>query len=599
MSRSHARERFVHAVEEDSVPEREITSRDKLDQEHARPSRARRALLTGGALSLAAVAGGTLYGAQPASATTENVTELEPSGGDDTKAINDALVAAATPGGIVVLAGGTFNISSSIIPQGGVLLLGEKGTVIKASSTMADHMISVTDNTAPPCTFACFTLDGGNGPSAFATGGEQTAAFNGINIAAQLLRFTIFDVTIQNISQDALSISGGSTGGSNVIGLQVLNALRYGISTSGASDLRFANCEVDGVGQYSYLVGGTQQDFYNCKSNSSGMLGVTTVADGSSANTIAVNDVSPTIHGETTYPSSGGILQIGQAVPGESAEFNMFQVPYAGVSISGSAIVAFTGCKLGSYNPASGDTVGLLQTAVDGSGTADAWHVTGSSVSIRATSQNDLYGNGIYVAANDCRIDVQAGNAGNGLLVLDGASRNMIDMQVSRWGNYVGPPAYVYALNGSNTGNVCRIAGGDPGANPPVYYTAYAPLPGSATEAGNYFDLECENTGALQNVSYAASITPDPYLGGTINCDLTGDITISNTADGLSKPVGHIGSEMVISLKQPAAGGATVAWGSAYTVITPVSAGGGARTTWRFKCLSYSAAGVPQWEEIG
>jgi hypothetical protein len=575
----------------DPVPERKITSRDALGQEHTRPSRARRALLTGGALSLAAVAGSALGGAQPASAnSTENVIALEPSGGDDTKAINTALTTAATSGGIVVLAGGTFNISSSIIPQGGVLLLGEKGTVIQAASGMTEHMISVATHTTTPSTFACFTLDGGNGSAPFATGGTQPA-FNGINIAAQLTRFMIFDVTIQNISQDALSISGGSMGGANVIGLQVLDALRHGISTNQASDLRFTNCEVDNVGQYSYLVGGTQQDFYNCKSNASGMLGVTTVGTGSSGTTIAVNNVT-----SSYYPSSG-TLQISQPVPGETGEFEIFQVPYGGVTITGDDITAFTKCTLGSYSPATGDTVGRLQTAVDGSGTADAWHVTSGSVNIKATIQNDLYGNGIYVAAANCRVDVEAGNAGNALLVLDGASRNMIDMQVSKWGNYIGPPSYVYALNGTNTGNVARIAGANPNANPPVYNTAYALLSGSATEAGNYFDLECENTGALQNVTYATKITPDPYLGGTINCDLGGDIMINNTADALSEPVGHIGSEMVISLKQPAAGGASVTWGSAYTASTPINTAASARTTWRFKCLSYSG-GVPQWDEI-
>ena len=574
------------------MPERKITSRDALDQEHTHPSRARRALLTGGALSLAAVAGSALGGAEPASAATENVTALEPSGGDDTKAINTALSNAATPGGIVVLAGGTFTISSSIIPQGGVLLLGEKGTVIQAASGMAGHMISVSAKTPTPSTFACFTLDGGNGSSPWATGGPQ-AAFNGINIAAQLARFMIFDVTIQNISQDALSISGGSTGGSNVIGLQVLNAQRHGIVTSGASDLRFTNCEVDGVGQYSYWVGGTQQDFYNCKSNSSGMQGVTTVGNGSSGTTIVVNNVT-----SSYYPSSG-ILQIAHPVSGETSEFDVFQVPYGDVTMTGSDISAFTKCDIPSgYTPTNGDTVGLLQTAVDGSGTADAWHVTTGSVSIRATTQNDLYGNGIYVAADNCRIDVEAGNAGNALLVLDGASRNVIDMQVSKWGNYIGPPSNVYALNGTNTGNVSRIAGADPGASTPVYNTAYALLSGSTTEAGNYFDLECESTGALQNVTYATTIRPNPYLGGTINCDLAGDIVISNTADALSQPVGHVGSEMVISLKQPAAGGASVTWGSAYTASTPINTAANARTTWRFKCLSYSG-GVPQWDEIG
>jgi hypothetical protein len=71
-------------------------------------------------------------------------------------------------------------------------------------------------------------------------------------------------------------------------------------------------------------------------------------------------------------------------------------------------------------------------------------------------------------------------------------------------------------LSGTNTGNAARIAGANRGANPPVYRTAYELLSGSATEAGNSFGLECENAGALQSVTYAASVTPNPYLAAYV-----------------------------------------------------------------------------------
>jgi hypothetical protein len=320
------------------------------------------------------------------------------------------------------------------------------------------------------------------------------------------------------------------------------------------------------------------------------MQGSTTVASGSSGTTLKVANVTASY-----YPATG-TLQVTSASTGD-----VFQVAYGGVTSSGQVITAFTNCALGSYTPTTGDTVGLLQTAVDGTGTADGWHVTTGNVNIKATIQNDLYGNGIYLGTTNCRVDVEAGNAGNALLVLNGASRNMIDVQVSKWSNFIGPPSRIYALNsagGSNTGNVVRIAGANPGAHPPVYNTAYSLLAGTATEAGNRFDLECEDPQALQNLTYASSITPNPYLGGMISCNLTGNITINDTADALGQSVGHIGSEMLISLKQPSGGGATVTWGSAYTAATAINTAANARTTWRFKCLSYSG-GVPQWDEIG
>lgn len=66
-----------------------------------RPNPARRTLLTGGAVGLAAVAGATLGGAQPAAAqTTQNVTQILPSGdttgATDRKNINSGRVGRRT-----------------------------------------------------------------------------------------------------------------------------------------------------------------------------------------------------------------------------------------------------------------------------------------------------------------------------------------------------------------------------------------------------------------------------------------------------------------------------------------------------------------------
>jgi hypothetical protein len=105
------------------VPIRKIAKPDELDQEQEQSNRARRAILTGTAVGLAAVAGATFGGAQPARAqSTQPVTQLQPSGDKsgvtDTNNINGALNALATAGtgpstggGVLWLAPGQFYVS--------------------------------------------------------------------------------------------------------------------------------------------------------------------------------------------------------------------------------------------------------------------------------------------------------------------------------------------------------------------------------------------------------------------------------------------------------------------------------------------------------
>lgn len=100
------------------MPERKTAKPDDLEHDQKRPNRARRAILTGSAVGLAAMAGSTLGRAKPASAqtTTQPVVELQPSGGDDTANIQAAIdqLHDAGTGGTVLLGPGTFNISSTI-----------------------------------------------------------------------------------------------------------------------------------------------------------------------------------------------------------------------------------------------------------------------------------------------------------------------------------------------------------------------------------------------------------------------------------------------------------------------------------------------------
>jgi hypothetical protein len=90
---------------------------DSRSEQGAATGTARRAVLTGGALGLAAVAGSTLGGAEPANAAIGGgPIWISPLGGgqDDTSAIQNILNQPG--GGILGLSAGTFNITSVTVP---------------------------------------------------------------------------------------------------------------------------------------------------------------------------------------------------------------------------------------------------------------------------------------------------------------------------------------------------------------------------------------------------------------------------------------------------------------------------------------------------
>ena len=92
-----------------------MASSEKSPELAPQPNPARRALLTGGAVGLAAVAGATLGGAQPASAQTQiqDVTWITPANppnaNTDTTNIQNAL-----DSGVALLAPGTFLINQTL-----------------------------------------------------------------------------------------------------------------------------------------------------------------------------------------------------------------------------------------------------------------------------------------------------------------------------------------------------------------------------------------------------------------------------------------------------------------------------------------------------
>jgi hypothetical protein len=130
----------------------------KSPQEEAQPLRARRAVLTGGAVGLAAIAGAALSSSPPAAAQTYppvsdwlNVLNYgaDPTGGtDSTTAFNNAIIAAAaqntdpahpasgtTYGGVVYVPSGLYMTKSPILLLPQVMLLG----AVPASADMTSQ----------------------------------------------------------------------------------------------------------------------------------------------------------------------------------------------------------------------------------------------------------------------------------------------------------------------------------------------------------------------------------------------------------------------------------------------------------------------------
>lgn len=112
----------------------------------------------------------------------------------------------------------------------------------------------------------------------------------------------------------------------------------------------------------------------------------------------------------------------------------------------------------------------------------------------------------------------------------------------------------------------------------PVSVGYYRNLAGAGAEAA---DIRIGNPDGMQQVLYAAAVTPDPTKGGVLVVgQLTGDLTVNNPT--LSLP----GTIMEIHFVQDAVGGRTVTWGSQFQSGAVVSTTANARTVLRWRCLT-------------
>ena len=106
----------------------------------------------------------------------------------------------------------------------------------------------------------------------------------------------------------------------------------------------------------------------------------------------------------------------------------------------------------------------------------------------------------------------------------------------------------------------------------------YRNLAGAGAEAA---DIRIGNPDGVQQVAYAASITPDPTRGGIVVVGaLSGGLTVNNPT--VSVP----GTVLEMHLLQDGVGGHAVSWGAHFQTGATVASGVGARTVIRWRCLT-------------
>jgi hypothetical protein len=149
-----------------------------------------------------------------------------------------------------------------------------------------------------------------------------------------------------------------------------------------------------------------------------------------------------------------------------------------------------------------------------------------------------------------------------------GATHNEVDVLAYSIslssGNYT--PSGLVSFAGSNVGNVVYVKA-----------TTFTPASWvSGDPAGNRVTFNQQGVGSMQELAYAATVTPTPYAGSTVLVGtLTGNVAVANVA-------GHKGSRLSFVLTQDGTGGRTVTWGSDYDVSAAVSTTLNVRTVIEF-----------------
>jgi hypothetical protein len=160
-----------------------------------------------------------------------------------------------------------------------------------------------------------------------------------------------------------------------------------------------------------------------------------------------------------------------------------------------------------------------------------------------------------------------SGANGSGAIIINGSSYNVIDLAIGKTGGrFTGQP-YAVVFSGTNVQNTIRIQ-----CEPSAATTGFI----SGSTQGNH--VQVNNEAGTQSITYAASITPDPYVGGTAFVgSLTGGLTVNAPAQG------HVGSVLTLVLPQDGTGGRTVTLNAVYKSTAAIPTTASTTTTVAFR----------------
>ena len=362
-----------------------------------RPSTARRAMLTGGALGLAAVAGSALSLAQPASAATlppsvvdwinvtndPNLPTLAKGDGttDDTKAIQGALNAAA-PGQVVYLPGpttgttvaGKYLVSAPLVVPSGVILSGcvPAGQLASSTTGVYGTILKVASNWSA-------SGSGLNNPGVISFNGASGAVYNvavkdlwidcksgpapaGVHGIASY--DNVFHAVIDRlgiVAPTGKGIYGQNNSGARPDGWEVSNVIvelpvSNGVQLEGEDSILFnvhvQNGNTNGTGDGFVIAGGNNR-LVGCRADScangftidvrqNGKFSGSTTLVGCGTEENKQNGLNVINSSTSATAMSDPVIATGCSFDGDGVS----GAPYAGISVTGANIVILHACNI-------------------------------------------------------------------------------------------------------------------------------------------------------------------------------------------------------------------------------------------------------------
>ena len=186
------------------------------------------------------------------------------------------------------------------------------------------------------------------------------------------------------------------------------------------------------------------------------------------------------------------------------------------------------------------------------------------------------------ISAHDCTLRISCDISTTVHVLLRGIG-NRVEANIGDGTDHGTTPAVVSVWDTATSGNLFRSNFNPAKTNLGV---TQGVIGGGATLGLN--EISIGSPGVIATTAYAATTTPDPFMGG-VDVTLTGNVTIANT---LVDRKGH-GMEFEVVLTQDATGGRTVTFETDYLGVTAADTTAGKVNRWRFRCHK------DKWIQVG